>query len=441
MENVVVVSGSRTAIGAFGGVLKATPVVELGAATIKATLKKVGLRPVPDTDAIGCCPSSIRDVDRIELERQYDDYCKDSRPIVIDQVIMGNVLAAGQGQNTARQASIKAGIPKETCATTINKLCASGMEAVAVAYNAIRAGEAQVVLAGGMENMSLVPYALPSFRWGQRMGTGEALDLMVYDGLIEKFYGYHMGITAENIADRYQISRKEQDQIGALSHMRAMSGIHSGQFRDEITPLTIKQGKGQHLVFDKDERPMVTSEEIMAELKPAFKNGGSVTAGNASGINDAAASLLVMSESKAQELDLAPMAYIKAYSTIGLDPAYMGLGPIPAVRRILQKHNLTIDNFDTVELNEAFAAQAIACMRELQCDIDRTNINGSGISLGHPIGCTGARILVSLMYQMLKKDLTLGLATLCIGGGQGMAMVLERRNNFRIDSLSQWLQH
>ena len=441
MENVVIVSGSRTAIGAFGGTLKTTPVVDLGAATLKATLKKVGLRPVADTDAVASCPASIRKVDQLPLERQYDDYDVHSRPIVIDQVIIGNVLAAGQGQNTARQASIRAGIPKETCATTVNKLCASGMEAVAYAYNAIRAGEAQAVLAGGMENMSLVPYALPSLRWGQRMGAGEALDLMVYDGLFEKFYGYHMGITAENIANRYQISRKEQDLIGALSHQRAMAAIDNGWFREEITPLTIPQGKGRQLLFNTDERPMLTSEEKMAALRPAFTSDGTVTAGNASGINDAAASLLLMAESKALELDLVPMAYIKAHSSVGLDPAYMGLGPIPAVRKLLQRHHLTIEDFDTIELNEAFAAQAIACMRELNCDIERTNINGSGISLGHPIGCTGARILVSLMFQMIKKDFSLGLATLCIGGGQGMAMVLERKNGSSAELLSQWLAH
>ena len=441
MEDVVIVSGSRTAIGDFGGTLKSTPVVDLGASTLKATLKRVGLRPIADREAIDCCPESIRDQEPIELERQYNDYDHDARPVVIDQVIMGNVLAAGQGQNTARQAMIKAGLAKETCATTINKLCASGMEAVALAYNAIRAGQAQVVLAGGMENMSSVPYALPSLRWGQRMGVGEALDLMVFDGLYEKFYGYHMGITAENIATRYQITRREQDQIGALSHQRAMNALHTGHFREEICPISIAQRKGQSLVFYRDERPMATNEEKMAQLRPAFKPDGTVTAGNSSGINDAAASLLLMTESKARELELAPMAHIKAHASAGLDPAYMGLGPIPAVRRILQRHHLAIDDFGIIELNEAFAAQAIACQRELKCDLERTNPHGSGISLGHPIGCTGARILVSLMFEMIKKDCALGLATLCIGGGQGMAMVLERKNALDVDSLSQWLAH
>jgi len=363
------------------------------------------------------------------------------QPIIIDQVILGNVLSAGQGQNTARQTMIKAGIPKETCATTVNKLCASGMEAVAFAYQAIRCEEADIILAGGMENMSLVPYALPANRWGQRMGNGEVVDLMVYDGLFERFYGYHMGITAENIAARYAISRREQDEMGTLSHQRAMAAIASGHFLEEIAPITIPQRKGDPVVFDTDERPMETDIEKMGRLRPAFKKDGTVTAGNASGINDAAASLLLMSESKAKELDLAPIAYITAQASAGVDPAYMGLGPIPAVRKILKKHNLSINDFDAIELNEAFASQAIACIRELGCDIDRTNTSGSGISLGHPIGCTGARILVSLLHQMRRNDLSLGLASLCIGGGQGMAMVVERNDSCKKSSLYKWLAH
>jgi acetyl-CoA C-acetyltransferase len=426
MENVVIVSGSRTAIGAYGGSLKETSVVDLGAVTLKDTLKKAGVRPVTSEECINFGADAIRQDGTLELESQYHDYDTALPPVMIDQVIMGNVISAGQGQNVTRQAMIKAGIPKETCATTVNKLCASGMEAVALACQAIRSGDAEVILAGGMENMSMIPYALPTARWGQRMGNGELVDLMVYDGLFEKFYGYHMGITAENIAARYGISREEQDELGALSHQRAMAAIAGGLFKDEIAAVTIPQRKGDPLIFDTDERPMETSAAKMGKLRPAFKKDGTVTAGNASGINDAAASLLVMSENKARDLGLTPLVRIKAHASAGLDPAYMGLGPIPAVRKILAKHNLTVADFDRIELNEAFAAQAIGCVRELKCDMEKTNVLGSGISLGHPIGCTGARILVTLMSQMKRNELQLGLASLCIGGGQGMAMVLER---------------
>ncbi len=426
MENVVIVSGSRTAIGAYGGSLKDTPVVDLGAVTMKETLKKAGVRPLASRECINFGADAIREDGLLELESQYHDYDDTLPPVMIDQVIMGNVVSAGQGQNVTRQAMIKAGIPKEACATTVNKLCASGMEAVAIAYQAIRSGDAEVILAGGMENMSMIPYALPTTRWGQRMGNGELVDLMVHDGLFEKFYGYHMGITAENIAARYGISRAEQDEMGALSHQRAMAAITGGVFKDEIAAVSIPQRKGDPLIFDTDERPMETSAAKMGKLRPAFKKDGSVTAGNASGINDAAASLLVMSESKAKELGLTPLALITAHASAGLDPAYMGLGPIPAVRKILAKHKLSIGDFGGIELNEAFAAQAIGCVRELGCDMDKTNTLGSGISLGHPIGCTGARILVTLMSRLQREDFQLGLASLCIGGGQGMAMVLER---------------
>lgn len=426
MENVVIVSGSRTAIGAYGGSLKDTPVVDLGAVTMKETLKKAGVRPLASRECINFGADAIREDGLLELESQYHDYDDTLPPVMIDQVIMGNVVSAGQGQNVTRQAMIKAGIPKEACATTVNKLCASGMEAVAIAYQAIRSGDAEVILAGGMENMSMIPYALPTTRWGQRMGNGELVDLMVHDGLFEKFYGYHMGITAENIAARYGISRAEQDEMGALSHQRAMAAITGGVFKDEIAAVSIPQRKGDPLIFDTDERPMETSAAKMGKLRPAFKKDGSVTAGNASGINDAAASLLVMSESKAKELGLTPLALIAAHASAGLDPAYMGLGPIPAVRKILAKHKLSIGDFGGIELNEAFAAQAIGCVRELGCDMDKTNTLGSGISLGHPIGCTGARILVTLMSRLQREDFQLGLASLCIGGGQGMAMVLER---------------
>lgn len=425
MQDVVIVSGKRTAIGAYGGSLKDTPVVELGAAVLKQTLKDACLRPLTGERCSKFGADSIQDEGKIALEQQYDDYDSNLQPIEVDQVIMGNVLAAGQGQNVARQSSIRAGIPKETSATTVNKLCASGIEAVAIASQAIRCGDAEVILAGGMESMSRVPYALPTSRWGQRMGDGQMLDLMIYDGLYEIFYEYHMGMTAENIAAKYGISRTEQDEIGALSHQRAMAAISGGIFMDEIVPISIPQRKGDPKVFSVDERPMDTTAEKMGKLRPAFKKDGTVTAGNASGINDAAAALLLMSDKKANEMGLKPLVRIKAHSTAGLDPAYMGLGPVPAVRKLMDRHNLGIEDFEGLELNEAFAVQAIACMRELNCDIDKTNVLGSGISLGHPIGCTGARILLTLMKRMKREELGLGLASLCIGGGQGMAMALE----------------
>jgi len=425
MRDVVIVSGKRTAIGAYGGSLKDVPVADLGAAVMKETLRSAGLRPVTSEQCSKFAADAIRDEGRIALEQQYYQYDDGLQPIEIDQVIIGNVLAAGQGQNVARQAMIRAGIPKETSATTVNKLCASGIEAVALASQAIRCGDAEVIMAGGMESMSRVPYALPNARWGQRMGDGQMIDLMIHDGLHEIFYGYHMGMTAENIAARYGISRQEQDEIGVLSHQRAMAAIGSGVFREEIVPVAIPQRKGDPLYFEVDERPMETTADKMAKLRPAFKKDGTVTAGNASGINDAAAALLLMSADKAKELGLRPLAKIKAHSTAGLDPAYMGLGPIPAVRKLMARHGLAVADFDGIELNEAFAVQAIACMRELGCSIEKTNVLGSGISLGHPIGCTGTRILLTLMQRMQRENLALGLASLCIGGGQGMAMVLE----------------
>ena len=426
MEDVVIVSGVRTPVGTFGGSLKTTPVVQLGALVLKETLKKVSLKPVATEALIQFEPDSLKGIGMIELEKERYDYNDSFQPIQIDEVIMGNVVGAGQGQNVARQAMIKAGISKETSAFTINKVCASGMKAVALAAQAISFGDAEVILAGGMENMSLIPYALPAARWGARMNNADLVDLMVFDGLFEIFYGYHMGLTAENIAEKYGISRQEQDELGALSHQRARKAIADGTFKDEIVPVIIPQRKGDPVVFDTDERPMDTSVEKMAKLRPAFKKDGTVTAGNASGINDAAAALLVMSGSKAKELGLKPLVKIRSYSSAAIDPAYMGLGPIPAVRKILNKENLSIDNFGVVELNEAFASQAIACIRELKCDMEKTNVHGSGISIGHPIGCSGARLLVTLIGEMLRKDHSLGLASLCIGGGQGMATVLEK---------------
>ncbi len=425
MAEVVIVSGARTPVGAFGGTLKSTPVVDLGSAVLKETLKKAGLRPVAGEGLTKYEPAPLKGGGMIDLEKQGYDYDEGLRPVQVDEVIMGNVVGTGQGQNVARQAMIRAGIAKETNAFTVNKVCASGMKAVALAAQSIRAGEAEVVLAGGMENMSLIPYAIPAARWGARMNNADLVDLMVFDGLFEIFYGYHMGITAENIAEKYGISRQEQDELGALSHKRAREAIEKGLFTDEIVPIAVPQRKGDPLVFDTDERPMDTSVEKMAKLRPAFKKDGTVTAGNASGINDAAAALLVMSADKAKELGFQPLAKIKAYASAAIDPAYMGLGPIPAVRKILDRERLSIGDFGVIELNEAFASQAIACMRELGCDPDKTNVLGSGISIGHPIGCTGARLLVTMMGQMRRDGHSLGLATLCIGGGQGMAMILE----------------
>jgi acetyl-CoA C-acetyltransferase len=426
MKDAVIVAGVRTPVGTFGGSLKTTPVVQLGALVLKEALKKVSLRPVVTETLSQFEPDSLKGIGMIDLEKEGYDYNDSFQPIEIDEVIMGNVVGAGQGQNVARQAMIRAGIPKETGAFTVNKVCASGMKAVALATQAIRFEEAEVILAGGMENMSLIPYGLPAARWGARMNNTDLVDLMVFDGLFEIFYGYHMGLTAENIAEKYDISREEQDELGALSHQRARKAIVDGTFKDEIVPVIIPQRKGDPVVFDTDERPMDTSVEKMARLRPAFKRDGTVTAGNASGINDAAAALLLMSDSKAKELGLKPLAKIRAYTSAAIDPAYMGLGPIPAVRKILSKENLAMDDFDVIELNEAFASQAIACIRELNCDLEKTNVHGSGISIGHPIGCSGARILVTLLGEMLRNGHNLGLASLCIGGGQGMATVLEK---------------
>ena len=426
MAEVVIVSGARTPVGTFGATLKDIPVVQLGSIVLKEALKKMGLKPVVSDATAQFEPDAIAGRGMLELEKKGYDYDDSAQPVEIDEVIMGNVLQAGQGQNTSRQAMIAAGIPKETGAYTINKICASGMKAVALAAQAIRYGEADIILAGGMESMSCAPYVLPKARWGARMGDAQLVDLMIMDGIFEIFYGYHMGITAENIAETYQISRLEQDELGALSHARAMKAIADGKFKEEIVPVIIPQRKGDPIVFDTDERPMETSVEKMSKLRAAFKKDGTVTAGNASGINDAAAALILMSDTKAKELGLKPLAKIRSCTNAGVDPAYMGLGPVPAVRKILKKENLTIDDFGAIELNEAFASQAIACVRELKCDMEKTNVLGSGISIGHPIGCSGARLIVTLMQEMIREGHDLGLAALCIGGGQGMATVIER---------------
>ena len=428
MRDVVIVSGARTAVGNFGGSLKTIPVVDLGAAVIKETLKKAGLRPQSSQAMSAAGPDALKDQGIIELEANAMDWSDDLPPVSIDEVIMGNVLQAGQGQNPSRQAMIRAGLPKETPAFSINKVCGSGLKAIALGASAIMTGESDVVLAGGMENMSQAPMALPKARWGHRMeltGTGDIYDLMVFDGLYEIFYGYHMGMTAENIASLYGIGREEQDELGVLSHTRARAAITEGLFAKEIVPLTVKSRKGD-VIVDTDERPMDTSIEKMAKLRPVFKKDGTVTAGNASGLNDGAAAVLLMSADKAKAFGLEPIVKVKAYRSGGLDPAYMGLGPVPAIKKVLSATSMTLDDIDLIELNEAFASQAIGCMRELGIDNDRPNELGSGISIGHPIGCTGARQMVSGMNQMKRRDYSTGLISMCIGGGMGMAMIVER---------------
>ncbi|MBN2538629.1 MAG: acetyl-CoA C-acetyltransferase [Deltaproteobacteria bacterium] len=430
MKEVVIVSGARTAVGTFGGSLKDVKCVDLGALVIKEAIKRAGLRPAINDFIKSCRPDVFGEFDKTEINRKYYDYDDSLTPAYFDECIMGNVLQAAQGQNPGRQASIYAGLPEETNAITVNKICASGMKAITLAAQTIKAGDADMVVAGGMESMSNAPFSLPNARWGYRMSMpfGQITDVMVHDGLYEIFNKYHMGFTAENIAAKYGITREKQDELGLLSHQRALAAIARGEFKDEIVPVVMPQRKGDPKIFDVDERPMDTTLEQMAKLSPVFaKDGkGTVTAGNASGINDAAAAVVLMSAEKAKELGLEPIAKIKGYAAGGVDPAYMGLGPIPATRKVLHKLGLTIKDMDYIELNEAFACQAIACMRELDISLDNCNLNGSGISIGHPIGCTGARITYSLAMQMKKRDLNLGLATLCIGGGQGMAIVLER---------------
>jgi len=428
-KEVVVVSGARTAIGAFGCSLKDIPVVELGAVVIREALKRARLRPKSGKELLDYGPDALKPDGIIELEKKHYGYDSALQPVQVDEVIMGNVLQGGQGQNTARQACIYAGVPKETPAFTVNKVCASGLKAITLGAEAIMLGEADVVIAGGMECMSSAPYSLPKARWGYRMDVGargEIIDLMVYDGLWEIFYGYHMGNTAEEIARRYGFTRQQQDEIGFLSHVRARKAIAEGLFKDEIVPFSIPQKKGEPLVFDTDERPMDTSMEKMAKLAPAFRKDGTVTAGNSSGINDAAAALVLMSGDKAKELGLKPMARLRAWASGGTDPNFMGLGPVPAIRNVLKKTGLGNEDLDVIELNEAFAAQVLGCMKELSWDAEHVNLHGSGISMGHPIGCTGARIAVTIIYDMVHRDLHRGLETMCIGGGQGMAAIWER---------------
>jgi len=428
MKEAVIVSGARTAIGAFGGGLKGVSVVELGAAAIREVFQRIRMKPASSESVLALGPDKLKDGGTIDLEKEAPDWDGSFAPVNVDEVIMGNVLQAGQGQNPGRQAMIRAGLPRETPAFTINKVCGSGLKAISLGASAIMTGEAEVVVAGGQENMSQAPMALPKARWGHRMeltGVGDIYDLMVFDGLYEIFYGYHMGLTAENIADLYGIGREEQDELGVLSHQRAMAAIKEGIFAEEIAPVTIKSRKGD-TVFDTDERPVETSMEKMGKLRPAFKKDGTVTAGNASGINDAAAAVLLMSAEKAGDLGLEPLAKIKSFASGGLDPAYMGLGPVPAIRKVLKATNRTVADLDMIELNEAFAAQAIGCMRELSIPTEKPNELGSGISLGHPIGATGARQMVTAVHQMKRKGYGAGLISMCIGGGMGMAMLIER---------------
>jgi acetyl-CoA C-acetyltransferase len=428
MREAVIVSGARTPIGAFGGTLKDVSVIDLGALVMRTALARAGLRPVAGQAALDAGPDALKDAGALDLEKKAGEWDAALAPVAVDEVMMGNVLTSGLGQNPARQAMIRAGIPKETPAFTINKVCASGLKAIALGAQSILCGNAGVVVAGGQESMSNVPMALPGARWGYRMaisGKAELDDLMVLDGLYEIFYGCHMGVTAENIAKKYGITREEQDSLGVLSHNRARKAIVDGTFGEEIVPVTVKSRKGDVSV-DTDERPMDTDMAKMAKLKPAFEKNGTVTAGNASGINDGAAAVVMMSAEKAKELGLAPMARVKAFASAGMDPAYMGLGPIPAVRKVLVRTGMTVKDLDMLEVNEAFASQAIACARELGIETEKPNELGSGISLGHPIGCTGARQMVTAIHQMRRKGYGTALITMCIGGGMGMAMIVER---------------
>ncbi|WP_374320674.1 acetyl-CoA C-acetyltransferase [Aquabacterium sp.] len=392
MTDIVIVAAARTAVGKFGGTLAKSPAAELGALVIQDLLKRTGL------------PGDQ-----------------------ISEVILGQVLQAGCGQNPARQAVIKAGLPQAVPAMTINKVCGSGLKAVMLAAQAIRDGDAEVVIAGGQENMSLSPHVLPASRDGQRMGNWQLVDSMINDGLWDVYNQYHMGITAENVAKKYGISREEQDALALASQHKAIAAIDGGRFKDEIVPVVIPQRKGDPLVFDTDEYPnRKTTAEALAGLRPAFDKTGSVTAGNASGINDGAAAVMVMSAAKAQQLGLKPMARIASYANAALDPAYMGMGPVPASRRALERAGWKPADLDLLEINEAFAAQACAVHKEMGWDTSKVNVNGGAIAIGHPIGASGCRILVTLLHEMQKRDAKKGIASLCIGGGMGVALTVER---------------
>ena len=393
MQDVVIVAATRTAVGSFQGSLANVPAVELGATVIRALLAQTGVAPAE-----------------------------------VDEVILGQVLTAGAGQNPARQAAVKAGLPHEVPALTLNKVCGSGLKAVQLAVQAIRCGDAEIVIAGGMENMSLAPYVLPKVRSGLRLGHAELVDSMISDGLWDAFNDYHMGQTAENLVQQYQLSREAQDAFAARSQQRAAAAVESGRFREEITPVLIPQRKGEPLAFDTDEGIRAdTTAEGLARLRPAFAKDGSVTAGNASSLNDGAAAVLVMSATRAAALGLMPLAHIAAYASAGVDPAIMGIGPVSATRKTLEKAGWQLGDLDLIEANEAFAAQALAVGQELGWDDDKVNVNGGAIALGHPIGASGCRVLVTLLHELRRREGRRGLATLCIGGGQGVALAVERR--------------
>jgi acetyl-CoA C-acetyltransferase len=390
-QEVVIVSAVRTAIGNFNGSLKNVSAVELGAAVIKGALEKAGVKPEQ-----------------------------------VDEVIMGNVLQAGIGQNPARQSQIQAGIPETSSSLTINKVCGSGMKAVHLAMQAILTGDAEIVVAGGMESMSQAPYLLKNARDGFKMGDQKLIDSMINDGLWCAFNDYHMGITAENVAEKYEVTREQQDEFSAWSQQKAVQAIEDGKFKDEIIPVVIPQRKGDPIVFDTDEFPKKGSTaEKLAKLRPAFKKDGTVTAGNASGINDGAAALVVMSKQKAEELGLEPLVTIKATANAGVDPSIMGIGPVPAVKKALEKAAISLEDIELIEANEAFASQALAVGKELGFKNEILNVNGGAVALGHPIGASGARILVTLIHEMKRRNAKKGLATLCIGGGQGVATIVE----------------
>lgn len=392
LTEVVIVSALRTPLGSFGGFFKDISAVELGTAVVKASIEKLGLNTHE-----------------------------------IDEVILGNVLSAGLGQNIARQVAMNAGIPKEVSSFTINKVCGSGLKAVMLAAQSIMVGDNEVVIAGGTESMSQAPYILPNQRWGSRFGDVQALDLLLKDGLIDAFEGSHMGITAENIAEKYGFTREMQDELATISQNRAEAAIKAERFKEEIIPIEVPQRKGDPVMVTQDEFPRFgTTVESLGKLRPAFKKEGTVTAGNASGINDGAAILVLMAKEKAVQLGLEPLAAIKAYASAGVQPELMGTGPIPATKKALVKANLTIEDLDLIEANEAFAAQALSVMTELDLDREKVNVNGGAIALGHPIGASGARILVSLLHEMAKRDAKNGLATLCIGGGQGVSLIVSR---------------
>ncbi|MFU0823240.1 acetyl-CoA C-acetyltransferase [Pseudomonas lundensis] len=392
MQDVVIVAATRTAVGSFQGSLAHVPAVDLGAAVIRQLLEQTGLDGAH-----------------------------------VDEVIMGQVLTAGAGQNPARQAAIKAGLPFAVPAMTLNKVCGSGLKVLHLAAQAIRCGDAEVIIAGGQENMSLSNYIVPGARTGLRMGHSQIVDTMISDGLWDAFNDYHMGITAENLVDKYGISREAQDAFAAASQQKAIEAIETGRFVDEITPVLIPQRKGDPIAFATDEQPRAgTTAESLAKLRPAFKKDGSVTAGNASSLNDGAAAVMLMSANKAQALGLPVLAKIAAYANAGVDPAIMGIGPVSATQRCLAKAGWTLAQLDLIEANEAFAAQALSVGKELDWDASKVNVNGGAIAIGHPIGASGCRILVTLLHEMLKRDAKKGLATLCIGGGQGVALAIER---------------